>query len=226
MERIIPVLPCSDADAQIEFYQNLGFTLDGKYTRGYLVFRYGDLELHFFGSKMFPPEGNPSMCMIQTDDLEQLYGAFISGIKAQTGKIPRTGFPKITKIRELSEDFRFTLADPSGNTIYVLQPKTTDSGTFFRDIDDERYAKKIAALYDLLYSKQDMDLAGKVLAQLETTKEQLGDLDVAKLLLLELEVQKGAGVSPDTSELDSLLQKHGADGNWALIGDKLDEILI
>lgn len=113
MEKIIAALPCSDADVQTEFYRHLGFELSGKYQRSYLVFRYKDLEFHFYVTKMFPPKDNPSVCIIQTDNLEKLYDAFTTGLKKNTGKIPRNGFPKITKIRELSEDWRFTVADPS-----------------------------------------------------------------------------------------------------------------
>lgn len=219
LEKIIAILPCSDADAQTQFYKHLGFTLVGKYTRSYLVFRYGDLVLHFFGSRMFPPEGNPSMCIIQTDDLERLYDAFTTGLKTGTGKIPRSGFPKITKIRELSEDRRFTLADPSGNTIYVTEPKPQGSGTFFREIDSAPYAKKFAALYDLVYSKQDMALADKVLTKLLPVKEQLSDLDRAKLLLLQREIC----ASPDVeAELAGLAAGREGDG-WERVLQKLKQ---
>jgi catechol 2,3-dioxygenase-like lactoylglutathione lyase family enzyme len=121
VNKIIATFPCSDAPALIEFYKHLGFELTGQYTRSYLVFKYEDLELHFYGSKMYQPHENPTMCIILTENLEQLYTAFTEGIKAETGKIPRNGFPKISKLRDLNEDRRFTLADPSGNTIYVIE---------------------------------------------------------------------------------------------------------
>ena len=224
MEKIIAVLPCSNADAQIEFYSHMGFALAGKYPRSYLVFRYGDLEFHFYGTKMYLPNENPSMCLIQTDNLQRLYDVFTSGVKKNIGKVPRTGFPKITKIRELSEDWRFTIADPSGNTIYVLERKPEGSGTFFRDISNEQYAGKFAILYDLVYSKQDMESAHKVLDKLLEAKGMFHDLDKAKLLIIQLEIYKDADTSAITSELELLISNNQGTDEWKCVSDRLLEM--
>lgn len=224
MEKVIPILPCSDKSALIDFYESLGFELMGKYPRTYLVFRREDLELHFYGAKSLAPQNNSSMCIVQTNHLEELYQTFVQRVKAQTGKVPRSGFPRISKIRDLSEDQRFTLADTSGNTLYFVRQKTKGSGTFFRDISNQKYAKKFAVLYDLVYSKEDLRLAGNLLPKLMAVKDSLEDLDKAKLLLLDLEINKKAATPPDIAELELLLSKKEAVGDWQKVAERFSEI--
>jgi hypothetical protein len=224
MNKIIALFPCSDSTALIDFYKHLGFELAGQYTRSYLIFKYDDLELHFYGSKMYQPHENPTMCIIQTENLEQLHNAFTTGLKAGTGKIPRNGFPKISKIRDLSEDRRFTLADPSGNTIYVIERKTGGSSTYFRDIESEQHAKQFAVLYDLVYSKEDLKVANNLLPKLLNVKESLCDTDKAKLLLIQQEIYAGLKISYDNSELKSLIAKHNDNTEWERIRSRFSEI--
>ncbi|MGL5972769.1 MAG: hypothetical protein ACRCZK_03525 [Oscillospiraceae bacterium] len=224
MEKLTVILPCSDATAQIEFYKNLGFELSGKYIRSYLVFKYNDIELHFYGTKMYLPHENPSMCIMQTDNLQQLYDSFTVRLKDKTGKIPRSGFPKVTKIRELSEDWRFTITDPSGNTFYIVERKPEGSGTFFRDIESDKYAKKFAILYDLVYSKQDLKLADKVFLKLAEGKKHLKDLDKAKLLLLQIEIYRDSGENNVKLELEQLIENNRDANDWQCILYRLGEI--
>jgi hypothetical protein len=173
---------------------------------------------------MYLPNENPTMCMILTGNLENFYNAFTTGIKAGTGKIPRNGFPKISKIRDLSEDRRFTLADPSGNTIYVIERKADGSATYFRDIQDERYAKQFAVLYDLVYSKEDLKLANKVLPKLLDARESLCDIDRAKLLLIKHEICAGLNISCDNAELKSLVEQYDGNTEWDCIRSRFSEI--
>lgn len=224
MEKTIPILPCSSMTEQIEFYKALGFELIGQYTRSYLVFRYGEIELHFYGTKQVQPHENSAMCNIRTDNLERLYDAFTEGLKMKTAKIPRSGFPKITKIRDLNEDRRFTLTDPSGNTFYITTPKVQGSKTFFRDIDHEQSAELFSVLYDLVYSKEDLKVANNLLPRLIAEKELFSDLDRAKLLLLAMEIHDGLGIAYDDAELKRLIGGHGAGDDWQRIESRLLEI--
>jgi catechol 2,3-dioxygenase-like lactoylglutathione lyase family enzyme len=223
VNKIIATFPCSDAAALIDFYKQIGFELTGQYTRSYLVFEYEDLEIHFFGSKMYQPHENPTMCCILTKNVEQLYEVFTAGIKARTGKIPRNGFPKISKIRDLSEDRRFTLADPSGNTIYVIERKTDGGATYFRDIANEEHAKQFTVLYDLVYSKEDLTIANNLLPKLIVVKNSFCDIDKAKLLLIEREVCAGMNIACDITELEQLVEKHINDNEWARIKTRFAE---
>jgi hypothetical protein len=230
VNNIVPVLPCSNVTELIEFYKYLGFELVGQFTRSYVIMKYDELELHFYGTKQVQPEANSTMCIIRTDDLERLYNAFITGLKSNTGKVPRNGFPKITKIRDLSEDMRFTLTDPGGNTFYVLTPKQTGSNTFFRDLNNKQYAEQYdaeqyAILYDLVYSKEDCKIANNMLPKLLSIKEQLDDLDKAKLLLTAIEIQVGLGIQFDETELKQLIIANKTVDDWESVENKFNEII-
>ena len=214
MKKLIPVLPCSDKAAQIAFYKHLGFELVGEHERSYIVVKRAEIELHFYGTKQVAPEHNSSMCLIQTDDVDALHHAFESGLMAGTGRVPRTGFPKITMVRDLKDDRRFTLTDPSGNTFYVLTPKTAGDGTFFRDLSEEQHRKAFAALYDLVYSKEDMHIAGNLLPKLLAVKKGLCDLDRAKLCLVEMEMCTKQQRHYQDDEIMALIKSNHGSADW------------
>lgn len=113
MNKIIPILPCPSLKDQISFYEKLGFTLAYISPRphSYAVLRLGSLELHFYGSKKTVPSENPQMCYVQVDEVDLVYEQFTSSIKMALGKIPRTGVPRISKMKHLKEDRRFMMTD-------------------------------------------------------------------------------------------------------------------
>lgn len=225
MNKTIPLLPCSNADVLIEFYKGLGFQLVGKFVRSYLILEYNEIELHFYGTKQVSPDENSSMCIIRTDDVDTLHNAFETGLKTNFGSVPRNGFPKITKIRDLSDDRRFTLTDPSGNTIYIMTPKQVGCSAFFRDLSNELHANQYAILYDLVYSKEDYMVANNMLPKLLSIKEQLNELDRAKLLLTATEIYAGLGLQGDYSELKQLISANNGDDIWGIIENKCKEII-
>jgi len=53
MNKVIPILPCPDIKAQVEFYQQLGFELIDLYTspNPYAAMQFGTIELNFYGSR-------------------------------------------------------------------------------------------------------------------------------------------------------------------------------
>lgn len=148
--------------------------LVGQYTRSYLVMVYQDIELHFYGTKRIAPNENASVCFISVDDVDRLHDDFVENIGKATGKVPRSGFPKITKVRDLSKDRRFTLTDPSGNTFYIGTRKPAQSNTFFRELADEQYAAQFKVLYDLVYSKEDCEVAHNCCQSCLPSKNSLG----------------------------------------------------
>ncbi len=224
MNKAIPILPCINVKMQIEFYTQLGFEIVGQYPRGYLVVKYKDLELHFYSVSKLIPQENASMCFILADDLEEIYNAFIANFKVKNSKIPRSGFPRISKIRDLSEDRRFTLTDPSGNTLYVGARKIKEDIIFFRHLENEVYAEKFAVLYDLVYSKEDFIVANNLLKKLLFQKDDLNDLDRAKLLLIALEIQIGLGEKPNDEEIKALITENQGDLKWKCINEKFNDI--
>ena len=228
MDKVIPILPCPDIKAQAQFYEQLGFDVMDLYTSSnpYAAIQFGTIELHFWGSRKNTPTGNPSMCIIQVKDVDSIYNAFTSGLKEHTGKIPRSGIPKISKVRDLVNDRRFTLTDPGGNTIFIVRPKEVGAISFFRTLQNDKYAKKFAVLYDVVYSKEDPALASNTLSKYRIDKNLLNDLDQAKYLLIILEIQRALGQPIDDVELKNLIDVHpsGNDGDWVKIRRKYLEI--
>lgn len=224
---VIPILPCPDIKAQVAFYEQLGFDITGLYTspNPYASVRLGTIELHFWGSRKHVPAENASMCFIQVGDVDVVYHAFVSNLKQHTGKVSRSGIPRISKVRDLSADRRFTLTDPGGNTIFIGTPVQPGSSNFFRTLGDEKQAKKFAVLYDVVYSKEDPALAAGMLPKSGIDEALLPDLDKAKFRLVVLEIQQALDQPADDTTLKALLDTHGEDHeDWKKIEERYQAI--
>lgn len=226
-ERVVPVMPCPDIKTQVTFYRELGFEVTGLYTspNPYASLRWGSIELHFWGSRKVVASENSTMCILFVRDVDEVHRMFTAALKKFYGRIPRTGFPKITKVRDLADDRRFTLTDPGGNTLFIVV-KATEDDRFFRTLDDQKYAKKFAVLYDILYSKEDPELAGSLLPKYSRVGGNLKGLDKAKFLLVVADIQKHLNKQIDDSALSLLIKEHeGSDEHWKRIKRKYLEIL-
>lgn len=226
MNKVVPILPCPDIKVQVAFYQQLGFELKALYTSPspYAVLQLGNIELNFYGTRKMLPSENPTMCYIKLEDVDSVSQAFEQGLKKQTGKVPRSGVPRISKVRDLSSDRRFTLVDTGGNTFYIGTPVNAGADNFFRSLQHQEVAKKFSVLYDLLYSKEDAVLAEKMLPKLFASQDLLEDIDKAKLLLVALDIQRELGQALDDAELKALLESHASD-EWAKIKKRYLTIL-
>jgi hypothetical protein len=74
-----------------------------------------------------PAGGSYGSCVVITDDIEPLFDAFAAGLRAAYGKLPVSGFPRITRPRRRkNNDNRtgFSLVDPSGNWIRVTAERS------------------------------------------------------------------------------------------------------
>lgn len=213
---VIPILPCPDIRVQTDFYKQLGFDIIEVYTapNPYAVVALEGIELHFWGSRKNVPAENPSMCIIRVADVDALYDKLAASIKANTGKVPRVGIPRISKPRQLKADRRFTLTDMGGNTIFVITP-AKEEDAFLRSIQNGAHTKDFALLYDLTYSKEDAPVAANMLPRLMAVMDELEEIDQAKLLLIEAEIM--AKLNQEVSEpgaLEALLDKRRDDEHW------------
>jgi len=225
---IIPILPCPDIKAQVAFYKLLGFEVLGVYTspNPYASLKFGEVELHFYGSRIIIPAQNPSMCYLRVEDVDIVYDLFASALKANTGKVPRSGLPRITKVRDLSLDRRFTLTDPGGNTFFIGTVLKADAMSFFRTLQNEEFAVKFAVLYDVVYSKEDCSMAEKMLPKYKMIKDVLQGLDKAKFLLIELEIQRSLRKPIDDKELKDLIDGYAEnEEDWGKVQKKYFSIL-
>lgn len=100
-ERMVPILPCSSVDAMRDFYLQLGFEVTYRQLRPnpYLALRRGGVEIHYFGLEGFKPEDSYGSCLVLAEDTGTLFEEFSAGLSAQFGKLPLTGFPRITRPR-------------------------------------------------------------------------------------------------------------------------------
>ena len=225
-EKVIPIMGCPDIRAQVEFYKALGFDVLATYTspNPYAALKWNGMELHFYGSRKVIPSENPAMCFLRVRDVDEVNQAFTAGLKNYYGKIPRTGFPKITKVRNLVDDRRFTLTDTGGNTLFI-GTAATEKDRFFRKLDDPAYAKLFAVLYDVLYSKEAPELAESMLPKYSAIGESLQGLDKARYLLVLADIQKHLGKQVEDAELRQLISESENTAGWNNIRQKHHEIL-
>lgn len=232
MFKIKPILPCPSIKEQVSFYESLGFKTIQIYTRPnpYVVVDYESLELHFYGTKRILPHENPQMCYIEVDDVNRVHEAFSDGLKRHLGKIPRTGIPRISKLKHLEYDRRFIMTDVGGNTFYIGTPNANP--VFYRTIESEDYAENFELLYDLMYSKEDSDSAYKTWEKFfpaDVNSIKAGDLDLAKILLVALDIhlQRDKELNPSMNDkLQKLIDIHNTDSpDWNKISQQYYEII-
>lgn len=130
--RTVPLLPCSSIDEIRDFYLPLGFEVAYYQQRPNpcVALRRGDLDLQYFGMDGVVPEESYSTCLVLVDDTEPLFEAFAAGLRASFGKLPLSGFPRITRPRRRKNAGNlsgFSLIDPSGNWIRVMRDSSDGS---------------------------------------------------------------------------------------------------
>src|SRR5687768_1569229 len=99
-EITVPMLPCCSIDDQLAFYVAMGFEIT--YTQRpntYACVKYEDIQLPFFSMKGYDePKNSYSSCFILVDDLAALHKVFSDGLRAELGKVPAAGIPRISKL--------------------------------------------------------------------------------------------------------------------------------
>jgi hypothetical protein len=192
MSKIIPILPCVSIDEQCAFYEALGFATTAKYRspNAYVCVEFEDIALHFWGSRKNEPSANASMVFIHIADADALNGRFSTNLKTALGKIPRSGMPRISKVRALQDDRRFTVCDPGGNTLYFATP--TSGAVSARTLESVEHAKAFAVVYDLLHSHENAEKAVKSLAAFMRRYDELGGADKAKVDALAGEIEEAS----------------------------------
>lgn len=165
----IPILPCRSIDEQLDFYQALGFEVTYRQSKPnlYACVRHPIAELHFFVLKQLEPANSYSMCYVSVPDVDAVYQDLCDSLRKAGRKVPTKGFPKITKVNDLSEDRRFNLVDPAGNRLLIGQkhavPKPAAQGGALAASEPGRLAQAFNTAYRLTYAKDDPATAARVL---------------------------------------------------------------
>ncbi|HET9258483.1 MAG TPA: glyoxalase [Pseudonocardiaceae bacterium] len=122
-ETTVPVLPCVSVDETLAFYQALGFEVVYKQVKPYIYLALGwsGFELHFGKAPegLDPSKENNGGALVMVDAAAPYHAAFTQAMRQAYGKVLATGRPRITRYRQGAS--RFTLIDPSGNSIIFIQ---------------------------------------------------------------------------------------------------------
>ncbi|MFI0356542.1 hypothetical protein [Actinomadura sp. 9N407] len=163
-ENTIPIFPCRSIDQTWEFYEALGFELLLRQTRPnhFLSVGRGDLQLQFYGWKRHDPAGSMHMCYVSTTNVDEMYEAFRSGLKASLGRVPTRGLPRLGPLKDMSYGVRqFLMSDPDGIQLRVGQ--AISDNFEHTEPPKEKFARAMHNAALLGDSKEDPKAAAKVL---------------------------------------------------------------
>ncbi|MFB9905568.1 glyoxalase [Allokutzneria oryzae] len=132
-ETTVPMLSCVAPEETLAFWRALGFDVTYEQTKPYLylAFRWSGFELHYgrASSGVDPSLENTGGCLVMVDAVAPYHEAFTGAMRRAYGKVLAKGLPRITRYRPGAS--RFTVVDPSGNSIIFIQrdePKELDYG--------------------------------------------------------------------------------------------------
>jgi catechol 2,3-dioxygenase-like lactoylglutathione lyase family enzyme len=156
-ESAIPVFPCASPDETLEFYQALGFEVTYRQIKPYvyLALKRGGFDLHFVAGGKPDPEGGSATCLVMVDAIEPYHRAFAEALKGKLGRVPTAGLPRITRLREGQS--RFTLVDPTGNSILFIARAEPD----YEYPDKESWSKLTPMERALATAANFRDMRGK-----------------------------------------------------------------
>ena len=116
--RMYPILPYPDVDEAIAFYESLGFTRTYRQVRPnpHAVVSLGDMHIHLSGIPGFDPADSYASVIVVVPDPDALYRSFAAGLRRAYGRLPVSGFPRITRPRKRYGTVAgFSLIDVGGN---------------------------------------------------------------------------------------------------------------
>ncbi|MEV0928962.1 glyoxalase [Streptomyces spongiicola] len=122
-ETTVPVMPCASVEETLEFYQALGFEVSYRQTRPYvyLALEWSGFALHFGTPprNIDPSREDAGACLVLVDEIAPYHAELTRAMRAAYGRVLAKGRPRITRFRPGAS--RFTLVDPSGNSIIFIQ---------------------------------------------------------------------------------------------------------
>jgi catechol 2,3-dioxygenase-like lactoylglutathione lyase family enzyme len=144
-EHMYPILPCTELDESIAFYETLGFKRTYRQVRPNpsAVVALEDIQIHLFGMEGFDPAQSYGSVIIAVPDPDRLYQDFVAGLRNAYGKLPVAGIPRILRPRKKYGTVRgFTVIDPGGNWLRIYK---------LGDTEQEDSAEKTKGLAQVIY---------------------------------------------------------------------------
>ncbi|MCG7410690.1 VOC family protein [Paenibacillus sp. ACRRX] len=220
----IPIFPCRSIDEQLDFYQALGFKLTYRQAKPnlYASVQHRIMELHFFVLKQLEPSNSYSMCYVSVPDVDAIYKEFCENLKKTYQKVPSKGFPRITRLNNLTEDRRFNLIDPAGNRLLIGQkhasPEPIQSDQYVVP-HPSRFTKAFESAYRLAYAKDEPAEAARVL---DLVFSKAGEVS-AELRYKAYVLRADIAISMDELNLAMTFIKEA--GNLALSDQEIKEVM-
>jgi catechol 2,3-dioxygenase-like lactoylglutathione lyase family enzyme len=122
-ETMVPLMPCASVEETLAFYEALGFVATYKQSKPYvyLALEWSGVHLHFGPAPkgLDPAREESGGCLVMVDAVAPYHAAFVAAMRRAHGKVLSSGLPRITRYRPGAS--RFTLIDPSGNSIIFIQ---------------------------------------------------------------------------------------------------------
>ncbi|MBT2452808.1 glyoxalase [Streptomyces sp. ISL-43] len=122
-ETTVPMLPCVSPEETLAFYRALGFEVTYEQTRPYLYLavEWSGFGLHFTkpAAGVDAAKEDAGGCLVMVDAVAPYHAAFTEAMRQAYGKVLSSGRPRITRYRPGAS--RFTLVDPSGNSVIFIQ---------------------------------------------------------------------------------------------------------
>jgi hypothetical protein len=122
-ETTVPMLPCVCPEDTLQFYRALGFAVTYEQTKPYLylIVEWSGFALHFGKQPkgIDPDREDAGGCVVFVDAVAPYHAALTQAMRRAYGKVLASGRPRITRYRPGAS--RFTLFDPSGNSIVFVQ---------------------------------------------------------------------------------------------------------
>jgi catechol 2,3-dioxygenase-like lactoylglutathione lyase family enzyme len=122
-ETTVPTMLCASVEETCAFYEALGFEAIYQQTKPYvyLAMRWSGFQLHFVATPkdLDPAREDLGGCLVMVDAVAPYHAAFVAAMRRAYGKVLSSGRPRITRYRPGAS--RFTLVDPSGNSIIFIQ---------------------------------------------------------------------------------------------------------
>jgi len=122
-ETTVPMLLCVAPQETLAFWRALGFAVTYEQMKPYLylALRWRGFELHYSraSSNVDPSLENTGGCLVMVDTVAPYHAAFTEAMRRTYGKVLAKGLPRIARYRPGAS--RFTVMDPSGNSIIFIQ---------------------------------------------------------------------------------------------------------
>jgi catechol 2,3-dioxygenase-like lactoylglutathione lyase family enzyme len=122
-ETTVPMLPCVAPQETLDFWRALGFKVTYEQTKPYLylALRWSGFELHYSraAGNVDPSLETTGGCVVMVDTVAPYHAALTEAMRRTYGKVLAKGLPRITRYRPGAS--RFTVMDPSGNSIIFIQ---------------------------------------------------------------------------------------------------------